>query len=295
MNLEQRALRVLERDRAERRVLGAFRFVDAMTGAPVAVAAAVDARLAVMPGIPTPVPLPEHAVQIRQNRQGIFVIFRAPFFDTYISTFDAPQPPAELTGEVLGIRVSVADAGPHYLPQEFQIDIPRSTDPKAADNVFTPVRVRLYRAPSAPVLDGWAVLRVSVTKPGNAPRQRLGGVLVRAFRANRANGETAIGTGMTDWRGTAVGEAVVPVQVPRFRAGAGNGNVIETTQDLELELTRNPQFVGAPGQQPDAARLDAAAHPLFVVPGSADATLLRPDAPLRVRAGREQVVELTMP
>ena len=295
MNLAKRPLRILRDDRAERRVLGAFRFVDAITGAPVAVAAGIEARFAVIPGLPAPVPVGERAVQIQQNRRGIFVIFRAPFFDAYLATFDNPQPPAELGGDPLGIRVAVTDAGPYYLPREFQIDLPRALDPGAESNVFDPVDVRLFRAPNAPMLDGWAVLRVSVARAATAPRQGLGGVLIRAFRTPRADTDPALGIGMTDWRGTVPGEAVVPVKIPRFRASAGNGAVIETAQDIELEVTRNPQFVGSPGQLPDATPLEAGAHTRLAVPGGTGVTLLRPAAPIRVRAGRELAVGLTMP
>ena len=295
MNLAQRPLRVLLDDRAERRVLGAFRFVDAVTNEPVAVAAGLDARRALIPGLPEAVPIPERSVHIRQNRRGIFVIFRAPFFDTYIATFDNPLPPAELAGGTLGIRVSVTDAGPYYLPREFQVDVPRSLVPDAEGNVFDPLNVRLFRAPNAPMLDGWAVLRVSVGRTATAPRQGLGGVLIRAFRTPRADGDEPIGRGMTDWRGTVPGEAVVPLQVPRFRAGADNGNVIETTHDIELDVTRNPAFTGATGQLPDVARLEAGAHPRLAVPGGEGVELRRPQGPMRIRAGREFAVELTMP
>jgi hypothetical protein len=295
MNLAQRPLRILSDDRAERRVLGAFRFVDAFTNEPVAIAAGVEARFAVIPGIAAPVPVPEQSVQLRQNRRGIFVIFRAPFFDTYIATFDQPQPPEELAGDTLGIRVSVTDAGRFYLPREFQVDVPRSVDPEADDNVFQPVDVRLFRAPNAPLLDGWAVLRVSIARTGATPKERLGGVLIRAFAAPRVADDDPIGVGMTDWRDTVPGEAVVPVKVRRFRGSAGNGRVVETTQDIELEVTRNPLFRGSPGQLPDVLPLESGAHPRLPVPGGTNVTLIRPEAPIRIRAGRETPVALTMP
>jgi hypothetical protein len=295
VSLAQRPIRVLD-DRVDRRVLGAIRFVDATTRQPVTAIAKVEARFAMFPGIPVPVPVPDRSIQIRQNRRGWFVIFRAPFFDAYIATFDSPQPPAELGGAQLGLRVDVSDAGPYYLPRQFQVDLPRSLDPAADGNVFDPLDVRLFRAPSSPLLDGWAVVRVSIARTGAGPRQGLGGVLVRAFVPQHAADAQPLGVGMTDWRRTVAGEAVVPIVIPRFRAGDGNGGgVIQTTQDIELEVTRDPQFPRTADDLPDLATLEAGGHPRFVVPGAAETTLVRPDVPLQIRAGRELSVVLTMP
>jgi len=66
----------------------------------------------------------EHAVRLRQNRSGLFVVFSAPFFDSYTSSFEDPVAPPETAANPLRLRLAVADAGPYYLPQEFVFDLP---------------------------------------------------------------------------------------------------------------------------------------------------------------------------
>lgn len=283
-------------EHVDRRMLGAFQLVDAVTGLPVTVAAKVEVRSAALVngGPPADVPLPERSVQLRQNRSGFHVIERAPFFDDYCSSFEDPQDPDETPpGTRLRLRLALRNAGPHYLPREFQFSLPRSVDPAADDNVFEPVLVQLFRAPGAAVLGGWSVLRVRVTQENSeAP---LPGVLVRVFRSPRDVNDPAIGQGMTEWRGDLRGEALVAVaDLPRFRPGDGE-DVFETTQAVHLEATRDPNFTGAPGQFPD-------------IPGTAPGAITRrsdppappplgvdPAVPLDLSAGEEMTVQLTMP
>lgn len=297
MNLSERPHRIVET--VDRRVLAGFQFVDAVTRVPLAVSASVAAREATIPGIPGEVRLPENAVDIRQNRRGVFVLFRAPLFDTYTASFTNPQDPPEVQNGPLRLRLSVGDAGPHYLPQRFQLELPRALDPAAAATVFEPVRVGLFRSPRAPVRDGWAVLRVSVAQAGANPPRPLAGVLVGVFRSPRGAGDLPIGAGMTDWREEARGEALVAVaDIQRFRAGQGP-NVVETEQEIVLEATRDNGFTGAPGQLPDVARLLAGTGTGIIRPPDRPAgsqlTVVRPATPLRVRPGREYAVELAMP
>jgi hypothetical protein len=299
INLELLPRRII--DTVDRRVLGAFQFVDAVTGLPVVVPAQIEVRGATIAGVPQHEARREHAIRIRQNRRGIAVIFRAPLFDTYASAFDDPVPlPVETATDPLRLRLAVVDAGPHYLPQEFHVDLPRALDFDAPDSVFHPQRVRLFRAPNAPVQDGWALLRVLVTSAGN-PAARLPGVLVRVVRAED---NALIGEGMTDWRGDITGEALVPLPgIQRFRPGSGD-DVIETDEAIAFELARHASFTGAAGQLPDVPALLAGTgtgliHPPDLPPGSS-VTVLRP-APstpptaMRVQAGREYSVHLAMP
>jgi len=299
MNLERLPHRHIES--VDRRVLGAFECVDAVTRLPIASPATVEVRGATIAGTPVEVALPEHAVRIRQNRGGRFVIFAAPFFDTYTSTLDNPTAPPETLVDPLRLHLAVTDAGPHYLPQEFHYDLPRALDPDAANSVFRPEPVALFRAPSAPVQDGWTLLRVAVTQAGVAPPNPLPGVLLLVFRSPRGVADLPIGMGMTEWRGGVRGEALVPVAgIERFRPGSGAA-VIETDQAIEFEATRHSGFTGAAGQLPDVPALAAATGAgLIRPPGQPPASqleIVRPAAtpPIRVQAGREYVVHLAMP
>ena len=88
-------LRVVEH--VDRRVLGAFQFVDAVTRLPVTVAAKVGFRRAALVNgaADTAVPLHEGSVQIRQTQSAFNAILRAPFFDAYAVSFLDPQNPPE--------------------------------------------------------------------------------------------------------------------------------------------------------------------------------------------------------
>jgi hypothetical protein len=302
INLELLPRRVI--DTVDRRVLGAFQFVDAVTGLPVVVPARIEVRGAAIGGAPVDEARHEHAIRILQNRRGIAVIFRAPFFDAYTNAFENPVAPAETAANPLRLRLAVVDAGPYYLPQEFLLDLPRALDADAPNNVFEPQPVRLFRAPNAPVQDGWALLRLLATEAGTDPERPLPGVLVRVFRSPRGLNDVPIGEGMTDWRGDITGEALVPILgIQRFRPGDGE-NVIETDEAIVFEATRHSGFSGAAGQLPDVPALLAGTgagliRPPGTPPGSVLAILnpepTNPPTPLRVQAGREYTVHLAMP
>jgi len=299
MNLDVLPHRRIEA--ADRRVLGAFQFVDAVTALPLVVPATVAVRGATLDGAPVDVALDEHAVRLRQNRSGLFVVFSAPFFDSYTSSFLDPAPPPETAANPLRLRLAVTDAGPYYLPQEFVFDLPGALDPVALDSVFHPLLVGLFRAPNAPVQDGWAVLRVRVTQAGVVPPRPLPGVLVRIFRSPRGIADRPIGVGMTEWRGGVAGDALVPVaDIQRFRPGSGP-NVIETDQAIEFEVSRHSGFRGAVGQLPDVPALMAGTGDGLVrppdQPPASQLEIVRPTTPppIRVQAGREYIVHLAMP
>jgi hypothetical protein len=287
VNLTLRSLRVV--DTVDRRILGAFRLVDSVTLTPVLVPVAIAVPGASRTGVPGEMRLDAQAVRIRQGRNGQFVIFSAPFFDAYTAAFLNPVPPPELGGGVLSLRVRVGPVS-HYLPQEFQFDLPRrldSEDPRASDSALVPQPVPLFRAPGAPLQDGWAVVRASVTERNTNPAVALPAVLVRVFRSPRAPDAQPIGEGMTDWRGNARGEALVAVTgLERFRAGGGQ-SVVETEHEVVFEAMRDSAFTGEAGQAPNVAAVRA-------VPPDAQLAVTRPTPPIRLRAGREHAVELTM-
>jgi hypothetical protein len=288
MKLELLPRRIVET--ADRRVLGAFQFVDAVTGLPVRIPSGVDTRRMRIAGVPGEVDVPEQSIRLLQNRRGMYVVFSAPFFDAYVNSFDNPQVPPE----AISVSVRVTDAGPQYLPQEFQLDVPRALDSDAPDTVFEPLRVGLFRSPAAPVQDGWSLLRVRVVEAGTNPARPLPGVLIRVFRSPRVGGAPPVGEGMTEWRGRAIGEALVPVRgLQRFRPGGG-ANVIETEHTLELETTRDRLFTAAADQLPNLPRIQAGTAQNVVRTLHADLNIT-PAPPVLVEAGREYTLRLAMP
>jgi hypothetical protein len=285
-------------EHVDRRVLGAFQFVDAVTHLPIVLAARIEVREATVigGGAPVPVARSENAIRIQQNRSGIYAILRAPFFDDYSASFDDPPDPSELPpGTRLRLRVALQNVEPNYLPQEFEFDLPRPLDRATSDNIFQPATVELFRSPGASVLGGWSVVRVQVSAAGTG--EALPGVLVRVFRSPRSDGDQAIGSGMCEWRGAVRGEALVAVvDVQRFRPGAGE-NVFETTQPVEFEVTRDPEFTGGLDELPNATRIIAGTAQSLIHQRSdlPDAPLTAdPPTPLPLRAGRELIVRLTM-
>lgn len=279
-------------EHVDRRVLGAFQFVDAVTQLPIIVAARVEVRSATL--LPDEnVPLVPESVRLRQTRSGVWAIMRAPFFDTYAETFVNPETPEEVEGTSLRLRIAVTDAGPNYLPQEFDFDLPRDIE----DDIFEPVAVQLFRAPGAPVLGGWAVLRTRVLTAGGDP---LGGVLVRVFRHPRQDGDNPIGQGMSDWRGDLRGEALVAAaDIPRFRPGEED-EVLASTQAVQFAAVRDSNFAGEPNDLPDGPRIvagtaDGVDTLRSDLPADDPALGVEPDVPLNLRAGQERAIELTLP
>jgi hypothetical protein len=293
-------LRVVEQ--VDRRVLGAFQFVDAVTRLPVAVAAKVEVRRAELVNAATgiEVSLQAASVQIRQTKSAFHAILRAPFFDPYAASFIDPQNPPETLERRLRLNLAVTNAGAHYLPQQFQFDLPCALDRTASDSVFRPRAVNLFRAPGAPVLGGWSVLRVRVTQLNTG--LPLSAVLVRVFRGPRGTNDLPIGQGMSEWRGDLRGEALVAVAgIPRFRPGASSA-VFETEQAIHFEATRDTDFGGDVDQLPDLGMMTAGAAPTIISRRSDRADGLpplplavQPPSPLNIRAGRELAIHMTMP
>lgn len=177
------ALRELER--IEWRVLGALRFVDAMTGSPIERTLRVDAS----------------GATLARNRSGLYVISHWDPLSTHEREFLAP-PPSPAPGS-LTLNLGVSDPSGVYLPVAASIPLPRVGDPgqaRAADSLFQPEVISLYPSTTAPVGTNWAVLRVSLTETDSG--DALGGALLRVVSNGRV-----LARGLTDWRG----EALVPV------------------------------------------------------------------------------------
>jgi hypothetical protein len=186
-------------EHVDRRVLGAIRFVDAVTRA------TVDDRLSVS--------APD--VAWHRNDRGWFVVSDAPGLHHHTHAFAAA--PTDVAPGSVGIRVTVRDPGGRYLPRQYVLRLPRSADPSgssAADSLFRPADVPLFRSPAAPVALGWAAVRVTVTADGTG--RRLGGALLRVLSADAV--PVLLATGLTDERGE--GLAIVP-DVPVTTFGSG--------------------------------------------------------------------------
>lgn len=210
----------------ERRMLGALRFVDAVTGQ------RLDDGLAVSSDV----------AEFRRNRPGDYAIFAAVGLESHADEFDVPPVPVvppdpQDTAIALGsvpVTLTVRDHARRYLARQVTVLLPRDADPLNAtnpDSLFSPILVPLYPSPDGPTWPGWAVIRAT-TNLANA-----------LLRVVRVSDDALLGSGMTDERGEAlVGVAGIPITT--FSGGAGP--VLATTVDVEIQVIADPAAVGAP-------------------------------------------------
>jgi hypothetical protein len=177
----------------------------------------------------------------------------------------------------LPLRLQVIDPTRRYFPAVFTAPLPRSLDSTpvnggyGADTVFAPMDVPLFPAPSAPVADGWAVVRALIWREiedadaeGGIRRVPLPGAMIRVL----AVGDTprVLSRGIAEWRRfpgepeRSAAEALAPV--PGIPVTAWNedadGSVLTQNQPARLQARFDTTFVpgGPDSLPPDLARLD---------------------------------------
>jgi hypothetical protein len=183
----------------DRRVLGAFVCVDAITGLSVVQ--------------PIPVSTPQWTV--KPNRSGVYVIFDGPGFDALTTQFV----PAGTWPAAVSFEVTLRDASRRYLPRRANVKAPMTVPaigpspggvvPNPAVTaalanpaaVFDPQRVTLYPLPSAAVGPNWSTIHASVTRQGTTPPTGLPWAVLRVVR--KSDG-VVLATGQTDTSGEAL-------------------------------------------------------------------------------------------
>ena len=105
----------------DHRVLGALRLVDITTGLPIR----------------APLRVAGAGLDLRRNRRGDFVIWRAAGLETHSQAFNAP--PAAPPVGALTFDLSVTDPAGNYLPRRSALALPRSADPDAPNSFFTSI------------------------------------------------------------------------------------------------------------------------------------------------------------
>jgi hypothetical protein len=214
----------------DRRLLGAVRFVDAVTGAEILAPLRVAA-----PG-----------VRWMRNLRGWFVAAQAPGLEAH--TADHHAPPAEPAAGSVPVTLRVDDPAGRYLPRTAVLTLPRDADPAHQDapgSLFIPEDVELFPSPVMPAAPGWAVIRVSAADEEGGP---AAGALLRMVR--RGNG-ALLGRGMTDARGEAL-VAVPGIPVTTWD-DEGQGGVLATEVEARLEV----HYAAGPARLGDVAALQA--------------------------------------
>ncbi|MEP7306021.1 MAG: hypothetical protein ABJA98_10935 [Acidobacteriota bacterium] len=193
-------MRVL--DTVDRRVLGAFRCVDAFSRQSVLDPLAVGGR----------------ALDIRRNASGVFVVFQALGLRDLTLQFNptAPWPSAR------AFEVTIVPAGARYFARRAQLSLPRKPTPvNDPDSSMRPQDVTLFPGPAAVLGFNWAVVRVSVTKGVS----RIG-VPWAMLRLTRDSDAAVLATGMSDRQG----EAVLAVPgIGQSASVSDEGDVMTTT------------------------------------------------------------------
>lgn len=182
----------------DRRVLGAFVCIDAITGTRVM----------------QPLGVVTAAWTVRPNRSAVYVVFSGAGYDSLTAQFvlRGTWPVAE------GFEVVLHDPTRRYLARRVTVHAPMSvpiigpspggvapnpavaTALGTAGAIFNPQRVLLYAAPSAPVGPSWSTIHASVVRQGSSPAVGLPAVL----RVVRQSDGVLLSSGQTDANGEAL-------------------------------------------------------------------------------------------
>ncbi len=196
----------------DRRVLGGFVFVDAITSA----------------SIGDPLAVTSTNLRLRANRSGVYAIFDAPGFSGLTAQFN---PTAAGWPAAQSFEVTVQDPSLRYLARRAQVQAPQSLA-----GVFNPQQISLYASPSAVLAPNWAVVRASVT--GSAGR----GLPWAVLQVIRSDNSVAA-TGMADARG----EALLAVTGLGVQVSAtASGSVTERTIPVTVQAWFEPSVLKQP-------------------------------------------------
>lgn len=184
----------------DRRILGAFVCIDAITGS------------SVVPAIPV---VPDPQWTVASNHSGIYVIFDGPGLDLLTDQFLPSGPwPAPVSFEV-----TLQDPNLRYLPRRATVQAPLAvpTSPATLSGVFVPQQVSVYPSAAAAVGPNWAVIRASVTLSGTTPPQGLPWAYLQVVQNSN---KTVLATGVSDTNGEAL-LAVIGLTVQPNTSGTG--------------------------------------------------------------------------
>ena len=209
-------------ENVDRRILGAFVCIDAITGS----------------SIVPPMQVTAPGWKIRPNRSGSYVIFDGPnlFKSPDNDPTDEFMPddkwPAPVTFEV-----TLQDPNRRYLPRRVNVKAPLAvpTAPPAftaLSGVFAPTKVTMYPTPAGPIGPNWATIHASVVKSGTtSPLGPPQGLKWAVLRVVRNSDNTLLATAQTDINGEAL-IAVVGLTVQANAEGGGPVTIATTAATI---------------------------------------------------------------
>jgi len=229
-------------ENVDRRILGAFVCVDAITGLSV--------------GAPIQVTAP--GWKIKPNRSGIYVIFDGPGLTALTTQF---IPGSTWPASPTSLEVALQDSGRRYLPRRANI--------QAA--VFNLQRVTLYPLPSGAIGPNWCAIHASVMKQGTTPPVGLPWAVLQVIRQSD---NTVLATGQTNSNGEALLAVVGLTSQP---STSTSGPVTVSTVAATLKAYFDPSVLSQPAgwiSNPDDilgnltnAKLQSASQTVQLSPG----------------------------
>jgi hypothetical protein len=187
-------------ENVDRRILGAFVCIDAVTGS------------SVVPAIPV---VPDPLWTVAPNHSGIYVIFDGPGLDSLTDEFL----PSGTWPNPVSFEVTLQDPNLRYLPRRATVTAPLAvpTSPATPSEVFVPQQVPVYPSPAISVGQNWAIIRASVTLSGTNPPQGLPWAYLRVVQNSN---NAVLATGVSDTNGEAL-LAVIGLTVQPNTSGSG--------------------------------------------------------------------------
>jgi hypothetical protein len=201
-------------ENVDRRILGAFVCVDAITGS------------SVVPAIPVTAP----QWTVKPNRSGTYVIFDGPGLDPYTGQFI----PSGTWPAATPFEVTLQDPNLRYLPRRASVSAPAAIPvippvPATPTGVFAPQQITVFPTPAAQVGPNWATIRVSVAQSATNPSKGLPYVVLRLVNTTTSE---IMATGQTDTNG----EALLAFIGQTVTVNTGAGGTV-TTPSIAATLT----------------------------------------------------------
>jgi hypothetical protein len=250
----------------DRRILGAFVCVDAITGS------------SVVPAIP----VTSAQWNVKANRSGTYVIFDGPGFDALTTQF---VPSGTWPAAPTQYEVTLQDSNLRYLPRRAMVSAPAAVPaipPVSATptGVFAPQQVTVFPSPAAAVGPNWATIRVSVTQAGTTPPRGLPYAIVQVINTD---GSAVLATGQTDSNGEALLAVIGPTLQPNPQGG---GDVTVST----VSATATAYFLPRNLTQPSGW----IPNPDDILNDLTNTALVTSSSPVTFSSGQDQSLSLAL-
>lgn len=209
-------------ENVDRRILGSFACIDAITGNSVA----------------SPVQVSALQWNIVRNQSGVYVIFDGPGFNQQSGEFI----PTGSWTDTVQLEVTLQDPAKRYLSRRATLKVPFAipASPTTLSGVFVAQPITLYPSPAVSFGPNWAVIHVSVTASGTTPPRGLPWAIVQVVQSSD---KKVLATGQSDYNGEAL-LAVIGLTVQA--STSTTGPVTVSTTPVTVTAYFNPSYSSQP-------------------------------------------------